>query len=161
MFIPKFFCLRTFYASQVKWKIWTGSPKRQQWNSTDQKIEKDKPQFMMLEFQNIMIPMQRMRFDHTRPPRLCCNFYTRYKILKPNPCYYPHSLFFAFYIPWSILRHSHFVIVVWILVIDFFLVNLFVRFPLKFYYNIIHVVYNWFVLEWFQQTDQWMVFKPW
>ena len=38
-----------------------GLPKPQQQNSTDQKVEKDKPQFTMVKSQNIM--MHRMHFD--------------------------------------------------------------------------------------------------
>ena len=35
------------------------------WHS-DQKEEQDKPQFMMVKFLNVMIPMHRMRFDKYR-----------------------------------------------------------------------------------------------
>ena len=33
-------------------KIWKGLQKPQQWNTTDQKEEQDKPQLMMVKFQN-------------------------------------------------------------------------------------------------------------
>ena len=42
-------------------EIWMGLPKPQQWNSTNQKIEQDKPQFMMVKFQNVMIPMHSVK----------------------------------------------------------------------------------------------------
>ena len=42
-------------------QIWKGLPKPQQWNTTDQKGEQDKPQFMTIKFQNSMILMHRNR----------------------------------------------------------------------------------------------------
>ena len=40
---------------------WAYQPQSQ--NSTNQKVEQDKPQFMMVKFQNTMILMHKMRFD--------------------------------------------------------------------------------------------------
>ena len=59
------------------------NPKPQQWNSTDQKVEQDKPQFMMVKFQNVMFLMHRTRFDqyisiqivfNSNSNQLWCNF---------------------------------------------------------------------------------------
>ena len=44
-------------------RIWNGLPKPQQWNTMNQKGKQDKPQFMMVKFQNVIIPMHRTRFD--------------------------------------------------------------------------------------------------
>ena len=36
-----------------------GLPKPQQWKSIDERAEQDKPQFMMVKFQNVIILMHR------------------------------------------------------------------------------------------------------
>ena len=47
---------RTFQNTEQQFgcMIWTGLPKSQQWNRTDQKVAQDKPQFMMVKFQNVI-----------------------------------------------------------------------------------------------------------
>ena len=40
-------------SSQQTCKIWKGLPKPQQWNTTDKKREQDRPQFMIVKFQNM------------------------------------------------------------------------------------------------------------
>ena len=65
-----------------------GLPTPQQWNSTDQKVEQDKWQFMVVKFQNGKILIHRMHFDQYQASSAVHTI----KYLKPSRRHFRISL---------------------------------------------------------------------